>query len=313
MIPLTILLKDFSYLGQGIFKRRSGDLAVFTHIYFRRSQSLYNNFHFHFLDELLAKQGHKDVSIRLCLDKDLIGYAPSFHDTMELEFHWGPKFTEDISKIKHGISRHECDDFQRVYYGISRSEFYWKKDEHEFTFEMEELRNEPCLFEKDEIYHCRYIHSIYDTNKKKFIHFDGAIRSYDLDHMTERLDKTFLEYGRKAAYTKLFWIDGSLALSDWQSLCVHYLQGNPLIYEYFGLGAERELQRLQPSEPGMRKQVLPFSIDKEDGIRLLLSYHVPDNLQEGRYIDCYDKIGNEQESLQCVEHLLMEVKNHCSG
>jgi hypothetical protein len=43
------------------------------------------------------------------------------------------------------------------------------------------------------------------------------------------------EFGRRSNYTKLFRIDGKLTLSDWKSLTTNYLQGNPLIYEYFGI------------------------------------------------------------------------------
>lgn len=309
LIPLSNILSDFIYQGQGIFKHRISDLSVFADKNFRRSQSVHNNFHFYFLDELLRLSNQEDLSIKLCIDEDLIGYAPSYNDSMELEYHWGPKFNDDISAIKSGLTKHECDEFDRAFYSLSRTEFYWKSDEDEKTFELEELRDQPAPGNNQEIYNNRYVHSIYNTNTKAFFHFDGAIRSYDMEEMVERLDKTFLEYGRKAQYKKLFRIDGKLSLEKWKLLTIHYMQGNPLIYEYFGVGEEREMQRLQPKELEEDKKILPFQIAKESGIRLLISYHnIPDNLKEGRYIDIYDVMSTDNEKFDCVEHTIYEVK-----
>ncbi|HET6255317.1 MAG TPA: hypothetical protein VFE32_14645 [Puia sp.] len=308
LLPLSVILSKFTYLGQGIFKDKESELAIFAHSYFRRSQSLFNNFHFHFLDELLALGDYPDISIKLCISEDIIGYSPSYHETMELEYHWGPKFTDDIDNIKVGLTRYECNDFERAYYGISRNEFYWKKDGNEVTFEMEELRDNPSPFETEETYHCRYLHSIYKVDVKRFVHFDGAIRTYNIETMLDRLDKTFLQFGRKALYKKLFRIDGLLPLHLWKLLTTHYLQGNPLIYEYFGLDQDKEIENMQPREISKVKELLPYSIEKEDGIRLLVSYHSPGEDREGRYIDCFDIMSNESETIECLENSIYEVK-----
>lgn len=309
LIHLSILLKDFIYQGQGIFKSRNSKLSVFADVNFRRRQSIHNNFHFYFLDELIRLSDLSDITIKISIDQDLIGYAPSYHDSIELEYHWGPKFNDDVSSIRPGLTRHECNSSDRYFYGLSRTEFYWKEDENEKTFEVEELRDQTAPHDGDELYNCRYIHSIYDTDRKTFFHFDGAIRSYGLEEMSERLDKTFIEYGRKAAYKKLFRIDGSLSLANWKLLTIHYMQGNPLVYEYFGLGEERQSQRTSYKPIEKIKEILPFDIDKHSGLRLLISYQaIPNDINDGRHIEGYDVLATESETIKCIEHTVFELK-----
>ncbi len=309
LISLSDILEDFFYQGQGVFKSKNSDLAIYADKSFRRRQSVHNNFHFYFLNELLIISKQSDLSVKICIDEDLIGYGPSYHDSMELEYHWGPKFNDDISSIKMGLTRHECDDFERAYYGLSRTEFYWKADGSERTFELEEVRDQTAPQEGEETYNCRYVHSIYDTSKKTFFHFDGAIRSYGFEQMSERIDKDFLAYGRKANYKKLFRIDGPLALEKWKLLILHYMQGNPLIYEYFGLGEEYQSYKIQHKPTEDTRKVLPFEIDKSAGVRLLISYHNPqEEIQQGRFIETYNSMSTKTESFNCVEHPVYELK-----
>lgn len=309
LIPLQTILDEFTYLGEGVFKHKHSECCLFAHSYFRRSQSVYNNFHFYFLNELLSLAGNKDICIKLCLDENMIGYAPSFRSPMELEFHWGPKFNDDIASIKHGITRHECDAYERSFCGITSTEFYWKTDEHEKTFELEELKDDPTPTSEIETYHCRYMHSIYDTSLQTFVHFDGAIRSYGLEQMYERIGVDFLTYGRKAVYKKLFRIDGKLPLHSWKLLVTHYMQDNPLIYEYFGVGEEREAQKILGKELNPVQHFLPFAIGKDAGIRLLVSYFKkPEDLKEGRYIEIFDQIMEGDQPRRTAEHFIYEIK-----
>lgn len=309
LIALSELLKKFTYLGQGIFKHKDSKLAVYAHPYFRRSQSRFNNFHFHFLDKLLSLKDNTEITIRISLDEDMIGFAPSFHETGELEFHYGPKYSDDINEIKTGISRHICNDSDRKYYELTSHEFYWKQDNNEKIFETEELKSQPSA-SSNESYHCRYIHSIYDTAKNEFVHFDGAMRSYDQEAMSERESKTFIQFGRKATYKKLFRIDGKLALANWKLLITHYYQGNPLIYEYFGFKEERDAFKIESPTYSKLQRLLPFDIKKEEGLKLLISYHpVPEDAHEGRYLDIPDVMGSGENRFYCIEKGVYEIKN----
>jgi hypothetical protein len=309
LISLAHLLNDFTYLSQGVFKHKNSQFCLFAHEFFRRSQSRFNNFHFFFLDAFLSVAGSSECTFKIRLDRHMIGYAPSFNVRGELEFHYGPKYTDDISQIKTGISRYQCTDSDRRFYGISGTEFYWKKDKKEITFELEELRDNPSP-DVGEQYHCRYVHSIYKMANENFVHFDGAMRSYSLEEMSNRLEKTFTEYGRKADYKKLFRMDGKISLNQWKTLITHYMQGNPLIYEYFGLKEKMKSFQIEQRQVSLYKKLLPFDITKEEGIKLMFSYHIlPDNLKQGRYIDIYDRMSTKESKIYCLEFPVIEVKN----
>ncbi|MGB8191774.1 MAG: hypothetical protein WCF67_07645 [Chitinophagaceae bacterium] len=308
LTALSLLLTDFVYLGQGIFQHNHSPLAVYAHSYFRRSQSRFNNFRFFFLDALISLSQKKDINVRIRLDKDMVGYGPSFHEAGELEYHWGPKYTDDIAHIKAGITLHKCSNEERRFSEISTTEFYWKRDENQLIFEAEELTDTPSPVNKD-TFHCRYVHSIYDVEKQEFEHFDGAMRSYNYESMMERLDKDFLEFGRKAEYKKLFRLDGKIPLHIWKTLITHYYQGNPLIYEYFGLKDENESFKILEKPTTKYQALIPYDISKEEGLRLLISYHnLPENIKEGRHVDILDVMSSQKGKVYCLEHMVYEVK-----
>jgi len=309
LILLSALLQDFVYLSQGVFKHKTSNLCLFAHRYFRRSQSRFNNFHFFFLDTLIALAPNTEISIKIRLDRDLVGFYPSFHLVGELEFHYGPKYDDDISKLKPGITRHDSLPLQRRFSDVSSTEFYWKVERTENTFELEELKDNPSPAEEGS-YHCRYAHAIFNKDTGVFSHFDGAIRSYDLESMLDRVGKTFTQYGRKAHYKKLFRLDGRVETQIWKSLVTHYLQGNPLIYEYFGLAEDiKQFNTIPVKIPALQRSCPFIAVSKEEGLKLLLSYHaLPKQVQTGRYIDIFDVLGSDESKMYCLEHGILEVK-----
>ncbi len=308
LTTLSDLQKHFTYLGQGVFKHKSSDLTIFAHSHFRRSQSRLNNFHFFFLDDFMTLKDNADVTLRIRMDPDMIGFAPSFHISGEFQYHYGPKYTDELEKIPQQITRHVCTEEEEYFSDVAATEFFWKNEPHEKTLEIEELRafTSPVSGQ----YHCRYIHSIYDSQQQTFVHFDGAMRSYDRDAMETRKACTFVQFGKKAAYEKLFRIDGKLGLDRWKTLITKYYQDNPLIYEYFGIRDEWNALQLQPATLSKQEELLPFDIHLSEGLKILVSYHrLPESLrQEERYLDIPDRMSNEKEVIYCIEYLVYEVK-----
>lgn len=282
LVYLDNLLVNFEYLGQGIFKDKHSEFTIFANQYFRRNLSYLNNFHNYFLDQFIAFSSNPNIKLRISLDNDIIGYAKSFRKQIEMEYWWGPKYSDDINNIPNGVTHYKSDNNQKYFSLVSGTEFWWKKHlegnncKHEL--EIEELRDEPTIGVDSENYGCRYIHSIYDANKEIFEHFDGGIRMYKEMEMLDRLGKKINKAGKNTEYTKLFRIDGKLNLADWKSLITNYFQDNPLLFEYFGLREEyNQLQNdtnLSKSQ-GITKLYLPYSIKKKHGLRLFLSYHKP--------------------------------------
>ena len=308
LIYLDDLLKEFEYLSQGIFKHKKSNFVIFAHEFFRRSLSRLNNYHFIFLDELMQLKSDKKVRVRIALDTDMVGYAPSVLTSFEYEFWYGGKYTDDISSIKPGPAAHRAEDYERIYYGIDRTEFFWKHNENKYEFELEEVRNEPTPgLEQD--YGCRYVHSIYDKKLETFEHFDGAIRNYNPDLMLERFGMKMSEFGRRSQYLKIFRIDGKLPLHKWKSLVTNYLQSNPLIYEYFGLEKPVVRRIIENPSSSIKDLLVPFSINKNEGIRMLVSYHETlKNIEHERFISIFDAFSIGDETQDAIEYDVIELK-----
>ncbi|MDP2386571.1 MAG: hypothetical protein Q8M29_09385 [Bacteroidota bacterium] len=272
LILVSELLEEFTYKGQGVFSHKKLPVCIYANPYFRKSLSRFNNFHYIFLDELVSHVTNPDVKVKISIDWDLVGYSPSYATSIELEFWFGPKYNDDISSITPGLALHKSEEFERLYYGISGTEFYWKINDDSHEFELEELKEE-SIPTKADTYGCRYIHSIYDDKNKFFEHFDGAIRSYDSELYMERIGMKMTEFGRRSQYEKLFRIDGKLDLKSWKSLSTNYMQGNPLIYEYFGIEKPKEKYIVDKTPANIIEELVPHKTDAGDGIRILISYH----------------------------------------
>ena len=264
LIRLEHLLDAFNYCGQGVFKSKHNQLSVVLHSFFRRSYSIYNNYNFGFLDKLFEVYNNGNHSVKVRLDTNLIGFAPSWRQSHEYEFWYGPKYNDDIESIPEGLTRYESDEIDKVYTNIKSTEFIWQKkdDGKQYQFEMEEVTDvEAPTLEKD-TYGCRYLHALYDFDHKEFNHFDGAIRCYDLEKMIERIDTPMNQMGHQAEYTKIFRIDGHISLDLWKSLITQYLCSNHSVYDYFGI--PRPFPKPQKEEPKGKKlkDYVPYQIDK---------------------------------------------------
>ncbi len=309
LISIEDINKFFTYKYQGVFFHNKLPLCIYSHSFFRRSLSRHNNFHYFFLDELMSMRNNNDITIKISLDWDLIGYSPNFLGSMEYEYWFGPKYTNDISNIQKGLTKYSCSEFEREYYGISATEFLWKDNSGLKEFELEELRQHKAPTFED-FFGCRYIHSIYDTSQETFTHFDGAIRGYNHDLYLERINKNMTDFGKKSQYTKLFRVDGKLELKNWKSLITNYMQDNPLIYEYFGIEKPKSELNKEPYDKSLMQQLVPYSMDKSDGIKLLLSYHKKNDNYENisHSISIYDLVNIKGEYKSSLEDEIIEVK-----
>lgn len=314
LIYLSDLLQQFKYLGHGVFKHKDSELALFAHRFFRKSLSIHNNLNYFFIDKLITHSSNVKTKVRIALDRDLIGLAKTYHDSIELEYWRGPKFNNDVSKIKLGVIIYNSDEFQKLYYGISQTEFWWKIESEKQTFEVEELKEHPSNGIDNDSYGCRYVHSIFNSDTESFEHFDGAIRMYDTEKMLSRIEKDIKGAGKDSIYTKLFRIDGELSVEDWKTLICHYYLSNPLVKEYFE-GADEEsiephiIEEVKESEI---EKLVPYSMSAGDGIRLLVSYHQNEkrDIQPAadRYISGFDVFSIGEKSIRVIENDVIEIK-----
>lgn len=106
LIYLNDLLQTFIYKGDGVFTSKKNKLSVLVHPYLRRSLSRYNCFNKGFLKELFDSNSEK-TPVRIRIDLDYVGYTPSFVETQEFDYWYGPDYNDDISIIKEGVTAYE--------------------------------------------------------------------------------------------------------------------------------------------------------------------------------------------------------------
>lgn len=291
LILLETLLNRFEYKGQGVFIHKRNKLAILLHSFFRRSYSICNNYNFGFLEQLFEVYKSGNHSIKVRLEPNFIGYAPSWRKCHEYEYWYGPHYTDDIANIPDGLTRYQSGNIEKVYTNVQSTEFIWTKkaDENLYQFEMEEvMKAEAPTMDKD-TYGCRYLHSLYDLSKGEFCHFDGAIRSYDLEKIMTRIETPMDKMGHQAKYTKIFRLDGHLPLSMWKLLITQYLCSNFSVYDYFGI--PRPFQEELNEKPVKSLQdYVPYPINKGDGIRLFVSYHQEEQYSTPRCFCRFDEI-----------------------
>lgn len=271
LIALSDVLVDFTYFGDGIFCSKTNNFAVIVHQYFRKRLSIHNNYCNLFLNELiLTKKSNWNVKIRI--DRNVLGWKHDVQRSIELEYWYGPKFDNDISKIPYGIAKYKASKIDEEFNLIDSTDFFWYNDKQTHTFQCEEIATEPSVGISSELYGMRYIHSIFNHDKQSIVHFDAAIRMYNEEKYLKRLDSTVDKVDKDCLYTKLFRIDGQIEVSDWKRLCVLYMQGNTLVSEYFGIKQFPDKNNHEIKEISRGEKLSKGLYRKEYGPRAFLSY-----------------------------------------
>ena len=269
-------LRALEAIQPGVF--RHGDLVLFAHPFLRRSLSRWNNLNAALLGALDELRDEKAATVRVRLDPDMVGLAASVTRALEFDYWYGPKFDDDLKSIPTGVTKHEANERERYFFGVSRTEFWWQSRDNQHILEAEEVRDLPTLAAGATAFGCRYVHSIVDEHTGKVFHLDGAIRSYNEEALVERLDASIAEAGRKTQYTKLWRADGDVPLSKWKRLVHDHFRDNPLVAEYLRWSPEPPVVEppvatptTRPSSPRATK--VPYTTDATDGVNILLSLH----------------------------------------
>ena len=277
LVPLPSL----TAVAPGIY--REGNLLLFAHSYLRRSLSRINTLNSPFLEKLHDIASNDELAVRIRLDPDVIGLRSALQVALEFAHWWGPRFSNDLQSIPTGVTWHEADDRQRYFSGIHHTDFWWHEQNDLKTLECEEVLDIPSLGVGRDVWGCRYVHSIVDPKTDLPNHLDGAIRLYDENRMVERLDVDLMHAGRHSDYTKLWRVDGPIALDRWKELITHHFRDNELVGEYLG-GIDdsgHELPHLANRTPDPIHRFVPCSMAPGDGVRISIAYHLPDEAEGG--------------------------------
>lgn len=317
LIRLEDLFSMFEYKGQGVFASKKSDLAIILHSYFRRSFSIFNNYNFGFIDKLLEVYKSGNNSVKVKIDPDWIGFAPSYRPCHEYEYWFGPKYSDDIESIQEGVAKYQNEPENKLFNNVEFTEFVWQKkdDGDRYQFEMEEVVDTDAPTLSSGTFACRYLHAFYDFESKEFHHFDGAIRAYDLDGIAERLGIPMNQAGHNATYTKIFRMDGEIGIDLWKGLITQYLCSNHAVYDYFNI--PRPFPSVQKAEKIKSvKDYIPYVMKAGDGVRLCISYGPKVGLKENWCFANFDEIELEDGKHDAIEFPTIEVmkvlkKNGC--
>ena len=243
---------------------------------------------------------------KIRIDRNMLGWKHGVKRSIELEYWYGPKFNDDVSKIQKGVARHKSSENESLYNLIDSTEFSWYYDNQSHTFECEEITTQPSVGVSEEQYGFRYIHSIYEHDKHSIVHFDAAIKMYNKEERLNRLGQSLDKVEKNISYTKLFRIDGSLDVSEWKRLCVLFMQGNSLVSEYFGIKQfdDNDAITASPNEPYGEK-ISNRLYRKEYGVRAFLS--CVDGEIHSDAIDEFDVFSNGENECSVVDYDVIEL------
>jgi len=307
-----IALKDLNPIAPGVFEKER--LLLFAHRFFRRALSHFNSLNDPFLGRFLSMREQKGLDLRIALDEDMLGLPGTLRKTMELEYWWGPHFSNKLNtNPSPAVTRHKANEEQAFFSAIASTDFWWYSQNENRSFEVEELRDLdiPSAGESKEHFGSRFVHSLVDPKTGIPFHLDGAIRMYNEDLMLKRVDHNLATFGKQTEYTKIWRIDGKLAVQDWKSLINDYYRDNHLVGEYFGASEAEEggsVASMVQTNDSSIYHFVPGTMNPGEGIRIAISYHPHGSLLGERHIVAKDTISRVEDKFDYVEACSSELR-----
>jgi hypothetical protein len=307
-------LRGLKAVQPGVYQ--FGDVVLFAHPFMRRSLSRWNNLNGDLLAALSDAAALKGATVRVRIDPDMVGLAASVMRPLEFDYWYGPRFDDALNSIPTGVTRHEAGERERFFFGISRTEFWWQSRDDQHILEAEEVRDRPTVAGETDHFGCRYVHSIVEEKTGRIVHLDGAIRAYDEEALIERLDKSIAEAGRDTQYTKLWRADGDVPFSFWKRLVHSYFRDNPLVTEYLTGAAAPEdpipvaaAPAMAPdTRPRVVQRLVPHSMGRESGVRILLSLHPVEAIGQPRLVEALEVVVLGEESTTVLDADVLELR-----
>lgn len=116
---------------------------------------------------------------------------------------------------------------------VAKAVFRWNRPRREpiAILQIEEFRDSPQTPAAS--FATRYLHSIVDLRRRRFIHLDGAIKTYTRDGYVRAYEGAEEKAGK---YEKLFRTDDELSMrsKEWLDCVATFFANDELVREYFG-------------------------------------------------------------------------------
>mgnify|MGYP003451853302 CR=1 len=214
----------------------TGDFAFQYHQLLRRGFG--SGIHYGLIATLLRLSREHELTPRIALDDRRIRFKDEYQEFLEFDRWFGRDLQEDeldrlevLGETFHGDANGGTT-LLNPYAGLS---VRWTADGPLKVVEIEEFMPPPAA--GAEWVFARYLHAIRDTEKRVFVHCDGAVKAFEADQYPRDLSG-FKHRGKGNRYRKLFRVDGEFSSSAWSELACSWFRGNDLISEYFS--SERE-------------------------------------------------------------------------
>lgn len=213
-----------------------GEFAVFPHPALRPARELVQD---------LCALAEEGFAVQVAIDPHAVVPDGEIVDVMLLDYWYGLKLRlaglDDptaVGTTRHG-RRPELND--RYLFPLLWTDFRWKAEGTLKTLEVQEtVPREPgwgnhdgARYGRSQFVVNRYLHSLRDTNRRQFIHLDGAAKAFPECEYKPTTADPIDEQGTPV-YRKLFRVDGNIPDRDSGRLVAHFFRENELVIEYFG-------------------------------------------------------------------------------
>ena len=235
LVPLSRLKP----VAGGLFLH--GKYLLAPHWMMRRFAYRLNSMNDVFVGELKIIDDETDLSCRICLDGDFVGFAESRKMYAECDYWWGKPFTGNLLKQPTGVLCHGANERLSALEMLRRTEMYLYRRGGETVVQIEEIHSAPVIrpFGDEQYAIERYAHMIMDS-AGAIIHLDGSMRLYSAETWQKRQQSAVtLENAPKAEHRlKMFAVDGVTDQKTAFSVISSFFKGNPLVPETFGVKME---------------------------------------------------------------------------
>ncbi|MEA4917270.1 hypothetical protein [Proteiniphilum sp.] len=245
LVEVSVLDKEFKRERFASGYYYSDKYIIMAHPYFRRGYHQNSNFVPHFID-IFWDYDKDNIQKYIAIDSDRVRINVDNRMYIEADTWYGAKFKNTISDIEDGIVKLrppfglEPFDIEFLFGNTYSLDIKWTSKNGIKVFQVEEFKADKNRITKNgnEYYPVKYLHAEFDNHAGTFKHLDGAIHFYTEEEYYQRRDNDFNYNSKnslqlKTLSQKLFKVNGHVTIDEWIELVSHYLQGDPLIFEYF--------------------------------------------------------------------------------
>ncbi|MBI1925162.1 hypothetical protein HYR99_13050 [Candidatus Poribacteria bacterium] len=222
--------EELKLLDGGIEYR---DHVLHYHQFLRRGYTSNPNFDFIYRFIAHYHRTRSENRFRIAIDHRRIMPKEFYQHIAEFDTWFGPRYDPEKLDDPYAtgltiIKRNKHSLFELTN-RLDRTEFFWSFRDGIKTLQIEEISDVGYQF--DHYYLNRYIHSERDTQEQVLRHLDGAVKVYLREGYEDRLHSS--KYEKCYSKTKLFRVDGNIAIDDWIQLISCFYKSNEMIIEYF--------------------------------------------------------------------------------